>query len=329
MPANKSALVRYHVIDDCLLNTMRRYPGLGDLRNKIAEKLGQSISESMVNKDLRAMKDIYGAPIRFNKERGGYEYAQEGFSIREFPLTHEEIEAIDLAPAMLQQLKGTSLFEQFQKAVGKMIEGYRIGKVIGKEESEIIQMETGALSPGTQWLMKLLKAILEKQSVEIVYQSYGGQEKLHSFSPYLLKEYRNRWYLVGYSDRAESVIVMGLDRINKIEKSRTKFYQEPGFNSVNYFRYSFGITQMHYQEPEEVILEYFPEQAPYVLSQPIHGSQEVLAHNASGLRIRIRVYRSHELLQYIMGNLDKIKGISPAGLKEDVMKRVSEALGRL
>lgn len=329
MPANKNALARYRVIDDCLTNNMNRYPRLPDLIKKIGEKLGQSISDSMVNKDLRAMKELYGAPIRFNRERGGYEYEQEGFSIREFPLTYEEIEAMDLAPAMLQQLRGTGLYEQFLHAVNKVIEGYRIGKALGKDETEIIQMETGALAPGTEWLEVLLKAIIEKKSLEIEYQSYGGTTKLHHVSGYLLKEYRNRWYLVGHSDRSDAVIVYGLDRIKSVSPSQKHFYQDAGFSSVDYFRYSFGITQMHYQEPEEVILSFQPEQAPYILSQPVHTSQKILVHNDIELRIRIKVYRSHELLQFIMGNLDKILDIEPASLKEEIKERVGKALDRL
>jgi predicted DNA-binding transcriptional regulator YafY len=325
MPANKNALARYRIIDDCLTNTMRRYPKLPDIQQKIEAQLGQSISTSMINKDLKAMRDMYGAPIIFQKQKNGYCYSQEGFSIKEFPLTYDEIEALDLAPAMLQQLKGTKLYDQFLHAVNKLIEGYRIGKTLGKDEIEIIQTETAAGSPGTNWLEPLLKAIIEHTSLTIHYKPYGGEIKIHTISPYLLKEYRNRWYLVGFSDRSEKVLVWGLDRIQAVDNSKEQFYQVPAFNSADYFQYSFGITQMHYSLPEQVVLSFIPEQAPYLLSQPIHASQEVLVNNGTEIRIAIKVYLSHELTQFILGNIDKIREIAPSSLKESIAEKINNA----
>lgn len=190
-------------------------------------------------------------------------------------------------------------------------------------------METATVSPGSQWLEKLLKAIIEKNVLEIDYKAFGGTSKQHVFSGYLLKEYRNRWYIIGHSDRSEAVIVLALDRIISVEISRKPFIQDQGFRSTDYFRYSFGITQMHYQEPEKITLSFLPEQAPYLISQPVHASQEVLADNETEIRIRIHVYRSHELIQFILGNIDRLLDIEPADLKEEIKGKVKEALGRL
>lgn len=82
MPTNKSALLRYRIIDSCLTNTRRRYPTLQDLKKKIEEQLMDNISESMLNKDFEAMKRIYNAPIKFSRTNGGYYYEEDGFSIK-------------------------------------------------------------------------------------------------------------------------------------------------------------------------------------------------------------------------------------------------------
>jgi predicted DNA-binding transcriptional regulator YafY len=326
MPINKNALKRYRIIDECLTNPMRKYPKLPDIQQKIEAQLDQSISDSMINKDLKAMRDMYGAPIIFHKQHQGYCYAQEGFSIKEFPLTYDEIEALDLAPAMLQQLKGTKLYDQFLHAVNKLIEGYRIGKTLGKGESDIIQTETAAGSPGTNWLEPILKAIIERDCLAVRYTAYGGETKLHNLSPYLLKEYRNRWYVVGYSDRAEMALVLGLDRVKEIKNSKSKFYQDEAFDSAEYFKYSFGITQLHYSVPEKVTLTFIPEQAPYLMSQPIHPSQKVLVNDSNEIKVSIIVYLSHELTQFILGNIDKITDIHPPQLKEVVKGKIISAM---
>src|SRR5690349_14571336 len=122
MPANKSALLRYRIIDSCLTNKQKPYPTLEFIQEKIQDQLDDEISISMINKDFAEMKKIYDAPIKYCRSNKGYHYTEPGFSIREFPLTHQEIEALDFSTALLNQLKGTKLLERFENAINKVIE---------------------------------------------------------------------------------------------------------------------------------------------------------------------------------------------------------------
>ena len=90
MPTNKNALARYQVIDSCLTNKQKKYPKLADLQNKIDERLGigedeNGISDSTVKNDIKAMKKLWNAFIDYNRERRGYYYTEENFSIKQFP----------------------------------------------------------------------------------------------------------------------------------------------------------------------------------------------------------------------------------------------------
>ena len=194
MPANKSALLRYRIIDSCLTNTLRKYPTMDFIIGKIEEQIGKSLSDSMFTKDIQNMRTIYGAPIKFDRYHKGYYYTEPDFSIKEFPLTHDEIEALDFSTALFQQLKNTRMFEQFENAINKVILGYRISKIIGKSEKQILQVEEPVKTEGNEWLEIILKAIIEKNCLKITYQAFGKDKKDHEFSSYLLKEYRNRWY---------------------------------------------------------------------------------------------------------------------------------------
>ena len=84
MPINKSAVLRYRIIDECLTNTMRKYPSKDFIIEQIEEKTGKEISSSMFDKDIKGMKEMYGAPIAFDRLNKGYYYSQDGFSIKNF-----------------------------------------------------------------------------------------------------------------------------------------------------------------------------------------------------------------------------------------------------
>jgi len=327
MPVNKSALLRYRVIDACLTNSLRTYPSLEFIIDKIEEQLGTTLSDSMFNKDIQQMKRVYGAPIKYDRSHSGYYYTEPGFSIKEFPLTHDEIEALDFSTALFQLLKGTKMFHQFENAINKVIEGYRISKVIGKSENQILQVEEPLKTEGNQWLEIILKSITEKSCLKINYKGFGREEREHEFSAYLLKEYRNRWYAVGFSNRAKNIVVLALDRIRNIEVSKSKYVPGENFIPAEFFKYSLGITQVHEAKPQKIILSLLPAQAEYIISQPLHHSQKIIVRNSKEARIELHVYITSELKMLILSFGENVTVLSPPVLKneiKDAIKKMQE-----
>ena len=324
MPANKSALLRYRIIDSCLTNPMRKYPSMEYIIQKIEEQLDTTLSNSMFTKDIENMRTIYTAPIQYIRAEKGYCYTEPDFSISSFPLSHEEIEALDFSTALLQQLKHTRLFHHFETAINKVIEGYRISKILGKSETQFLQVEEPVKTEGSQWLEPLLQSITQKKCLKVIYQPFGREEKQHIFSGYLLKEYRNRWYTVGYSATAKNILVLALDRINDISDCKDKYRVDDSFSPADFFKYSFGITQVHDAKAEKVVLLFTPYQAQYILSQPLHHSQQILSNDKKGLKVQLQVYITHELIMCILSYAAEIQVLAPAKLVKQIGEEVRE-----
>ncbi|MEO6453310.1 MAG: WYL domain-containing protein [Ginsengibacter sp.] len=318
MPVNKSALLRYRIIDACLTNRQRTYPSIDFIIKKIEEQLDASLSASMFNKDIKQMKMIYGAPIKYDRYHSGYCYTEPDFSIKEFPLTHDEIEALDFSTALFQQLKGTKMFQQFENAINKVIEGYRISKIINKSENQILQIEEPLRMEGSQWLEIILKSIIEKDCLKITYKGFGRPEKEHELSAYLLKEYRNRWYAVGFVPKAKRILVFALDRITNIAGSTSKYVSDENFIPSEFFNYSLGITQIHEATPQKIVLSFLPAQAEYIISQPLHHSQKIIVQNSKEARIELHVYITQELKMLILSYGENVTVLSPASLKKEI-----------
>lgn len=325
MPVNKSAMVRYRIIDGCLRNSMHRYPTIEYIQGKVNDA-GYDVSVSMLHKDLGAMKREFNAPIEYDRQKGGYYYTDEHFSIQGVPLTSDEIAALDYSTALLQQIKGSKMFQQFENAINKLIEGYRISKITGEETTRFLQIEEPLRQIDSQWLEPILQAIMNKKVLRISYHPFGRDQKEHLISPYLLKEYHNRWYLVGHSERANNILVMALDRIQKIEETNELYVYPASFNPQDFFRYSFGITQIHGEEPERVVLSFTPHQAQYILSQPLHHSQKVIKINKQGIQVEYEVYLSHELTMTILSYGSEVKVLMPKKLQNLVRDSLKKTI---
>ena len=104
MPVTKHSFARYQVIDACIRNKQRSYPGIEFLIERCSQRLDQKISRSTIEKDLKAMKDDpepgYYAPIRYDRMKRGYYYEDPGYSISNILLKDEDIDAIDKTGAI-------------------------------------------------------------------------------------------------------------------------------------------------------------------------------------------------------------------------------------
>ena len=334
MPANKYALLRYRIIDKCIRNKYKPYPSKEDLRRACEEALygsdGERISDSTIEKDLYAMRNElelgYEAPIKFSKAYKGYFYEDPDFSIDAIPLNDDDLDAIKFAANTLYQFKDIALFQQFEFAIDKIFGRLNISPNVEDEAiSKYVQFETVPEAKGTDLLGDLLNAIKQRLTVRITYGAFTRKAPtIHALDPYLLKEYRNRWYLIGYSHDKKKVITFGLDRINHLAVTDEGFDLAKGFDPDKFFKYSIGITEGE-GGPEKVVLSFTPQEGKYVKSQPLHQSQEVLADNEKETRIAITVVVTYELMSTILGYGSGVRVVEPASLRNEVLDRLKKA----
>ena len=323
MPVNKNAAFRHRIIDACLLNKLRPYPTMEQLQDRISESLNldRRISRSSVDKDLKAMRDFYKAPIQFSKNHKGYFYEDPHFSINSFPLTEDEVRILDLSTSFLKQIKFSGYFTQFESVIEKLISGFRLSKIPGYENRQLLETEEPLSDTGLRWLETVYSAILYKQALEVQYKRFNSDDsKMHLFSPYLLREYRNRWYMVGYSEKAEAVTTLALDRVQSMTESANKYNTIDSFNEKDYFRYSFGVTVYTNTDPQIIELLFDSSVAGYLLTKPLHSSQ-VANQQDNGLHILLNCYVTPELEMTILSYGENVKVLGPVHLKEKIADR--------
>lgn len=333
MPANKYALLRFRVIDRCLTNRFRPYPTLEDLQYACEEALygssNERISRSTIEKDLKAMRNEeelgYFAPIKYSKAHNGYFYEQEGYTIRDISLSDEEQEAIKLAAATLFQFRDLAMFKDFGSAIRKIFDRLNISPQMQDEAVERhVQFETTPEAEGSHLLPELLGAIKHRQEVRFRHRSFlDGTASERTLHPYLLKEYRNRWYVIGRDTERNDTRTFGLDRISDLAISEKFFSVHEDFDPEALFRHSFGITAGG--KPTQVVLRFGQRQGQFVRSQPLHPTQEVISEDEQGITVRIAVILSAELTMTILSYGDSVEVISPADLRQKVASTLQSA----
>ncbi len=331
MPKNKSAVIRHRVINNCLRDKRRRFPSLQDLADACSRILETDISPSTIEKDIRLMKQDrpvgYEAPIVFSRVENGYFYNEPQYSIDEVGLEPEEWEAIRYAALLLFQYKEVPVFANFKAAVERIDANLQIG--LDLEDpflSRMIQFEQPVSLNGYEWIGEISQALKQNLLMQFSYENiYKNEIKSYVAVPVLMREQKNRWYMVAWVEGRESYLTFALDRIQSLQVTAEKRKPRTSFDTDNFLKHAVGIIDQE-GEPVSVNLRI---KAPYhklVALDPLHHSQRILNTTTKSSTIQLSVHITHELHQRILSMGPHCVVLSPVSLKKEIKRQLSEAL---
>jgi len=333
MPINKLALVRYKTIDNCLQNRFRKWT-LEDLMEACSDALYEyegitkGISKRAIQLDIQNMRSEklgYNAPIIVTDKKF-YSYEEKNYSITNSPLTQQDLGTLNEVLAVLKQFKGFSYFEELNGMVTRLED--KLYKQQHKGKS-YIDFEKNELLKGLKHIDPLHKAIINKKTIEITYQSFKAKlPQAIVFYPYLLKEYRNRWFLLGINKKGFSTMILALDRIDQFKEINTEKYQKPGFDVNTYFENVLGVSKMPNQKPQMIVMKIIKEHAPYIITKPVHPSQKILREDPDGTIFSIEVIWNFELEREILGFGEQVFVLSPRRLSGKIQARMKHTLSK-
>lgn len=330
MPLSKNSFARYQVIDACLRNKQRKFPGINVLLEKCQERLDRSISRSTIEKDLRAMKDLpepgYYAPIAFDKANNGYYYTDPTYSINNIPVRDEDIDAIEMAASMLSRYREFHIVRRYAEAIDRILDVVNVRRILSKDEfDQYIQLEKPVYVRGADFIEPVIRAIQEKTVLRISHQAFSEtRPQTRIVHPYLLKEYNDRWYLVGLGEAENDIRTFGLERILSIEAEPSVKFRQTRFNARDYFKYTVGVFAPQ-SKPPKIRLECTRQGAQYLITKPVHESQVVLQEKKDSVVFGFEVHPTWEFISIILGFREEARVVSPPWFR-DRMKEIIDGM---
>ena len=334
MPLNRATLIRISTIDKCLQNRYRRWT-INDLidacTDALAEFEGRSnpVSRRTFQNDLALMRSDrlgYNAPIVV-RENKYYEYEDPDFSITHLPLNDEGLDALNSALDILRQLQCFPQLASSIDTISKLNE--QISRHTGLSVPAM-DMETVPGYTGSRFIGVIYEAVRKQQSIVIEYQSFKARNaKALVVYPYLLKEYRNRWFLIGEkaTNRAPQVNIFALDRIHSVEPDKTHSFKKcVDFDPEHFFDDTIGVTKRIHDKARRVVIKIDHEQAPYVESKPFHKSQKVEQRFSDGsIQISLKVVINNELERLLLGYGGHAEVIAPPDFRAGIAENINIA----
>ncbi len=331
MSLNKNALIRYKTIDKCLQNHMRSWT-LSDLIDSCSDALNEfegrtvNVSTRTIQLDIQLMRGDklgYNAPIEVYDKKY-YRYAEPGYTITKIPLTENDMDVLSETMDMLRQFQDFSLFDEFKGVFNKLEDKIYTQR---HKKPSIIHMDKNTDLKGLELLDELYQVILKEVVIDIMYQSFKAQVPSEiKFHAHLLKEFNNRWFVVGVRDENENVLTLALDRVMGIGYDFAKAYKPSTLDADTYYKDTIGVTVMDKRSLNTILFKVDRVNSPYILTKPLHSSQKVVARDKSGsVTFSIRVHVNYELERLLLGFGESLEVLSPNRLRRRMRKKLKDA----
>ncbi|HKO76213.1 MAG TPA: WYL domain-containing protein, partial [Flavobacterium sp.] len=259
MSQNKNALIRYKTIDKCLQNQYRQW-SLEDLIEACSESLFEyegrenSVSKRTIQMDIQLMRSEklgYNAPIVVYDKKF-YKYEDDEFTITDIPLTETDMNVLTETVSMLKQFKDFSLFNDVSDILQRLEDKIYAEK---SHTQPVIHLDKNENLKGLHFLEEIYQAIIKKIVLVITYKSFTSrEEKVFNFHPFILKEFNNRWFLVGKRKESQPITNLALDRIISIDYNLNLPYLEQNFNPEAFYKNVVGVTVNTGLQPRRIEL---------------------------------------------------------------------------
>lgn len=166
----------------------------------------------------------------------------------------------------------------------------------------------------------VLKAI--QNNVQITFNHfsfYHLKKEKYTLKPYFLKQYQNRWYVIGETEKGYRSF--GIDRIEDINITAKKFKPKTE-EAKDKFSNVVGLNYTDHKL-ERIQLSFHISQKPYIESLPLHRSQKQISpDNTASFDVELLIHPNFEFRQQILKYGSLVKVIEPKWLAEEIKEEL-------
>ena len=286
------------------------FPTKKELLDDLTDK-GFKLGSRQFDRHLDALRSDFGIAIEYDKFKKGYFINNEGK--KDLDAFINFLELVISSNILVESLKDW------------------------KNAKDYISFESIGNLKGIEHLNLLLDAVKNKKLISFSHQSFNTDTVMDYYTaPYLLKEYQNRWYVIGLilltengqvkNESVGELRTFGIDRMSDLKLLEAHFIPDPKINPQKNFEHVIGLYYSDL-DAEDVILSFTPQQGNYIRTLPLHHSQKILQDDDEEFRIKLFVVPNYELRQKILMLGDSVEVIEPDWFREEVIEEIRKALG--
>jgi predicted DNA-binding transcriptional regulator YafY len=315
--SQRQQLERIMAIDQSIRNG--EYPNA----DKLAKQL--EVSRRVIFNDREFMINRLGAPMEYDRERGGWFYTNKTWVLPGIIVSEGELLAFFLSVEISKRFLGSSLESPLRSAVEKISQGVKGAVTVDLDSlrsNYTFSSPTLILSYETV-LLDLQQAIAHQQCIWMRYFTAGrGEYTERKVKPYHMHNYRGDWFLIGYDTLRNDFRIFLVGRIEKWKVLPEKFERDETFNASEWIGNAF---QLHGgSEVEDVSIWFSPQKAQFIRERQWHASQRIEEKQDGSLVLHMRTGGLVEVRNWVLQFGGDAEVLAPESLKHECIEEIEK-----
>jgi len=285
-----------------LMHLLKSYPDISkaDLLDRLREDYDLDISERTLERDFGILKKDFNLDII-------YDHTTKGYTTEETDQLTTFFKFAELSSLAELYEEGLKDYETFQKWVIP-------------DDSERFK--------GLEHLKPILTGITSGLKLEFDKVNYYREAENHYIvTPIRIKEYLNRWYLIGVPDGIDEIRNFGIDRIKNLKITdelarKASLFEDQLKNYDDIVGVNFNDSEN--KKPEKIKMRVTNEQLNYFKSLPMHHSQVCVASddNSGWGFVHFHLKPNYEFMTQLLRIGDKVEVLEPKWLRKKIKLQI-------
>ena len=259
-----------------------------------------NVSMRTFERDLKNIRTDFGIEITYEKSHNGYF------------IDEEESTDIESFFKFLELVTLTEVFSDGLQADKKLL--------------QYVKFDDSSNLKGVENLEPILIAI--KQGCKLSFKHFHYYKETttdYTISPLMVKEYVNRWYVIGVPEGQNEIRTYGIDRLSEITKGELISIDKEDFqDQLNQFDNIVGVS-LKGSKIEKIILKTHDRNMRYLRSLPLHHSQSIVPDKEPGYyQVMFHIIPNYEFDVQILKMSMEVEVIKPQWYREHIKNEIQK-----
>ena len=292
-----------------------------------------SVSRATFKRDIEYMRDRLNAPIRWDRENGGYHFDKIDVNAPSYELpgiwfNQSEIFALLSMESLLTQIQPGLLGSRLEPLREKLNDIVSVGDFsMDSIKDRIKILNVASRTRQIKYFDVIALGLMRGKQLAIEYFVRARNELTQrDISPQRIVYYRDNWYVDGWCHRAESIRSFSLDAIKNAEVLPDDAIKREPRELDEVLGSGYGIFSG--VDVQWATLKFNPERSKWVVNEEWHPDQRILTTNSGELILELPYSVPHELVMDIMKYGADVEVISPQSLRELIKEKFASGLAK-
>jgi predicted DNA-binding transcriptional regulator YafY len=295
------------------------------------EKLAKEaeVNKRTIERDIEYLRDMYEAPIEYNRQKRGYFYSEPNFFIKSVILTEGELFSLALFDRLLEQYRNTPLESTLRRIFDKIIRSLPDNVTVNPgalgSHVSVISDHQGQIDE--QVFEGIFTAVKTRRSISFDYRSLQKTTAdRRTADPYHAVCQRGNWYFIGHCHDRNEPRMFSFSRVKNLVLTKKHFLIPKDFQPERYFDKEMGVFASA-RTPYTVELLINSEIGTFALERQWHETQKVEQREDGSVYVKFTTTQMPEVLRWVLGQGHTVKALAPPELVKMVKDEAEKVRG--